>query len=113
MKSGDIESVYQSLSQPGSLIAAIVQDHKSREVLMLAWMNREALDLTVSTKRATFWSRSRNEIWVKGQTSGAQMDICEIRFDCDSDAILLLVNPQGPACHTGEKTCFHNAIPVK
>lgn len=113
MRSGDIELVYQSLATPNSLIAAIVQDLDTKEVLMLAWMNREAFDLTLSTKRATFWSRSRQSIWVKGESSGNSMTVREMRFDCDADALLLLVEPAGPACHTGENSCFHSEIAPK
>jgi len=107
MKRGNLASVQAKLEEPDSLIAAIVQDRSTKEVLMVAWMNREALNLTLSTKRATFWSRSRKELWVKGQTSGNVMHIHELRHDCDSDALLLLVDPAGPACHTGEMSCFH------
>ena len=89
---------------------AIVQDANSKEVLMLAWVNKEALERTASTKQATFWSRSRKEIWVKGQTSGNKQEVISIKFDCDSDAFLFLVHSHGPACHTGEKSCFYSEI---
>ena len=92
------------------LLPAIVQDANSKEVLMLAWVNKEALEKTVSTKQATFWSRSRKEIWVKGQTSGNKQEVISIKFDCDSDAFLFLVHSHGPACHTGEKSCFYSEI---
>ena len=92
------------------LLPAIVQDANSKEVLMLAWVNKEALEKTISTKQATFWSRSRKEIWVKGQTSGNKQEILSIKFDCDSDAFLFLVHSHGPACHTGERSCFHSEI---
>lgn len=94
----------------GSLLPAIVQDVATKEVLMLAWVNLEALELSRKTGRATFWSRSRNEIWVKGETSGNSQEIVEIKFDCDSDALLFLVKPHGPACHTGEQTCFYREL---
>ncbi|MEY3400238.1 MAG: hypothetical protein RL057_95 [Actinomycetota bacterium] len=92
------------------LLPAIVQDANSKEVLMLAWVNKEALEKTISTKQATFWSRSRKEIWVKGQTSGNKQEVISIKFDCDSDAFLFLVHSHGPACHTGEKSCFYSEI---
>ena len=90
------------------LIAAIAQDASSGEVLMIAWMNEEALNKTLETKRATYFSRSRNSLWVKGETSGHFQDVVEIRFDCDGDAVLMKVKQTGAACHTGERSCFHN-----
>ena len=90
------------------LIAAIAQDASSDEVLMLAWMNREALTQTLETKRATYFSRSRQKLWVKGESSGHFQEVVEFKFDCDGDAILLKVKQTGAACHTGEKSCFHN-----
>ena len=90
------------------LIAAIAQDASSDEVLMLAWMNREALIQTLETKRATYFSRSRQKLWVKGESSGNFQEVVELKFDCDGDAILLKVKQTGAACHTGEKSCFHN-----
>ena len=90
------------------LIAAIAQDASSDEVLMLAWMNREALIQTLETKRATYFSRSRQKLWVKGESSGHFQEVVEFKFDCDGDAILLKVKQTGAACHTGEKSCFHN-----
>ena len=92
------------------LAPAIVQDALSGEVLMLAWMNRESLVLTLSTGKATFWSRSRGELWVKGATSGNTQTIKSIRLDCDQDAILLVVEPAGPACHTGARSCFFESV---
>jgi phosphoribosyl-AMP cyclohydrolase len=94
----------------GELVAAIAQDSASKEVLMMAWMNEESLKLTIDTKRATYWSRSRNSLWLKGETSGHYQDVLSIAFDCDSDCILLLVNQTGAACHTGERSCFHSEI---
>ena len=90
------------------LLPCIVQDARTGEVLTLAYMNDEALDRTRSTGEMWFWSRSRQELWHKGATSGNVQRLKELRFDCDQDAILALVEPAGPACHTGERTCFHN-----
>jgi len=92
------------------LIAAIAQDVKSNEVLMLAWMNEEALLKTIETKRATYFSRSRNSLWVKGETSGHFQEVVDISFDCDGDAVLLKVSQIGSACHTGQRSCFHNEL---
>jgi len=92
------------------LIPAIVQDAQTREVLTLAYMNRESLERTVATNATWFWSRSRGELWHKGETSGNTQRVIELILDCDQDAIVVLVEPAGPACHTGERTCFHNAI---
>ncbi|MDZ4762060.1 MAG: phosphoribosyl-AMP cyclohydrolase [Alphaproteobacteria bacterium] len=89
------------------LIAAIAQDAGTGEVLMLAWMNAEALRLTLETGRAVYWSRSRSELWRKGETSGHEQHVLEIRIDCDQDAILLKVRQTGAACHTGRRSCFY------
>ncbi|CAB4750893.1 unannotated protein [freshwater metagenome] len=94
----------------GELIAAIAQDAISKEVLMMAWMNSQALQLTIESKKATYWSRSRNSLWIKGETSGHFQDVKKISYDCDGDAILLEVIQTGAACHTGERSCFHNEI---
>ena len=88
------------------LVAAVVQQHDTGEVLMLAWMDDEALHRTLTTGRATYWSRSRQEYWVKGDTSGNVQKVHEVRLDCDGDALLLIVDQTGPACHTGARTCF-------
>ena len=88
------------------LVAAIVQQHDTREVLMLAWMNAEALRRTLTSGRVTFWSRSRQEYWRKGDTSGHVQLVRGARLDCDGDAVLLLVEQVGAACHTGTRTCF-------
>lgn len=88
------------------LVAAIAQQHGTGEVLMLAWMDAEALRRTLVTRRATYWSRSRQEYWVKGETSGHTQHVREVRLDCDGDAVLLTVDQVGAACHTGERTCF-------
>ena len=92
------------------LIPAIVQDYYSKQVLTVAYMNRESLGLTLKTKKATFYSRSRQRIWVKGETSGHFQFVQEIRYDCDCDTLLLLVRPAGPACHTGNRTCFYRTL---
>lgn len=89
------------------LIAAIAQDAETGEVLMLAWMNAEALARTLESGRATYWSRSRGEIWVKGDTSGHTQEVIEVRVDCDQDAVLLKVRQTGGACHTGRESCFY------
>ena len=92
------------------LIAAIAQDHASGEVLMLAWMNAEALKLTLETGQATYWSRSRQKLWRKGEESGHAQRVVEARIDCDQDAVLLRVEQTGPACHTGARSCFYRTI---
>ena len=98
------------LKDPAALIPAIVQDVSSNEVLMLAYMNSESLSLTLSTGKATYWSRSRNELWVKGATSGNFQQVHSVTLDCDSDALLLKVTQTGVACHTGDRSCFHNPL---
>ena len=98
------------LKDPAALIPAIVQDISSNEVLMLAYMNSQSLALTLSTGKATYWSRSRNEIWVKGATSGHFQDVHSVSLDCDGDALLLKVTQTGAACHTGDRTCFHTPL---
>ena len=92
------------------LIAAVAQQHGSGEVLMLAWMNRQALTETLATGQVCYWSRSRGQLWRKGESSGHWQQLVEARLDCDGDAVLLIVDQQGPACHTGRPTCFYNAI---
>ena len=92
------------------LIPAIAQDYATGEVLMLAYMNRESLAITVETGRATYWSRSRNELWEKGATSGHAQKVISIDIDCDGDALLLKVEQVGAACHTGDRSCFHRNI---
>lgn len=93
------------------LIAAVAQDAETKEILMLAWMNREALDKTLETGEAYYWSRSRGELWHKGATSGAIQKVHEIRIDCDQDAVILLViQTGGGACHTGRASCFYRRI---
>ena len=90
------------------LIAVVIQDWSTGEVLTVAYMNRDALRLTGETGETHFWSRSRGELWHKGATSGHTQRVRALRLDCDGDALLALVEPNGPACHTGERTCFHN-----
>jgi len=90
------------------LFAAIAQQYDSKEVLMLAWMNEESLAQTLAEKRAVYWSRSRQELWRKGDTSGHFQFVHDVLLDCDGDAILLLVDQVGAACHTGTRTCFHS-----
>ena len=92
------------------LVAAIAQDAGTGDVLMLAWMNDEALRLTLETGRATYWSRSRGALWVKGETSGHTQQVVEVRVDCDQDAVLLKVRQAGGACHTGRANCFYRAV---
>jgi phosphoribosyl-AMP cyclohydrolase len=91
------------------LMPAVVQDANSKEVLMVAYMNNEALDLTIKTKKAHFYSRSRQKLWLKGESSGHAQDVKEIRIDCDNDTILLLVDQKVAACHTGYFSCFYRA----
>ncbi len=93
------------------LIPAIVQDGENGEVLMLAYMNPEALQRTLTTGRTWFWSRSRQEFWCKGETSGNRQYVREVRYDCDLDALLVKVQQIGPACHTGERSCFYRVFP--
>ncbi|MGZ8769306.1 phosphoribosyl-AMP cyclohydrolase [Aeromicrobium sp.] len=88
------------------LLPAVVQDAGTRDVLMLGWMDEEALHRTLTTGRGTFWSRSRQTYWVKGETSGNTQAVREVRLDCDGDTLLVLVDQTGPACHTGARTCF-------
>lgn len=95
---------------PSGLVPAVVQDARSGEVLMLAYQNRDALEATLATGEATFWSRSRGELWRKGGTSGNVQRVVRAAVDCDADAVVLQVEPAGPACHTGERTCFHRSL---
>jgi phosphoribosyl-AMP cyclohydrolase len=92
------------------LLPAVVQDVETGRVLMLAWMDAEALRRTVDTRRATYWSRSRQRYWVKGETSGNTQHVREVRLDCDGDTVLVLVDQHGPACHTGAATCFDDDL---
>ena len=92
------------------LVAAVVQQHDTGEVLMVGWMDDEALHRTLTTGRSTFWSRSRQEYWVKGETSGHMQWVKEVRLDCDGDTLLVKVDQVGAACHTGSRTCFDNDL---
>ena len=92
------------------LLPAIVQDARERDVLMLAWVDAEAVQRTLDSKTTWFWSRSRSEYWNKGATSGNVQRVVDVRYDCDSDAVLYLVEADGPACHTGERTCFYRSM---
>lgn len=92
------------------LIPAIAQDAASGEVLMMAWMNAESVARTLDTGRVTYWSRSRQAFWVKGDTSGHVQELVDFRVDCDRDCVLVTVNQTGPACHTGRRSCFYTAV---
>lgn len=92
------------------LIPAVAQDHASGEVLMVAWMNAESVAQTLATGKVTYWSRSRQAFWVKGESSGHLQRLVEMRIDCDRDCLLVLVDQTGPACHTNRRSCFYTAI---
>jgi len=102
--------VLELLKDPTALIPAIAQDIRTGEVLMLAYMSSHSLAVTMQTGRATYWSRSRNELWEKGATSGHTQRVISVDIDCDGDALLLKVEQIGAACHTGDRTCFHRTI---
>jgi phosphoribosyl-AMP cyclohydrolase len=97
-------------AKSNGLVPVIVQDSVTKDVLTLAYSNKESLELTKKTGNSWFWSRSRNKLWMKGEESGNTQKVKAILVDCDSDAIIYLVEPSGPACHTGEKVCFHNNL---
>lgn len=92
------------------LLTAVAQDANTKQILMVAMMNANAYQKTVETKKAHFWSRSRQTLWLKGETSGNMLNVVEMHLDCDADAVLLLVEPNGPACHTGETSCFFTPV---
>lgn len=92
------------------LIPVIAQDAETLEVLMMAWMNAEAASRTLETRRVTYWSRSRQAFWIKGETSGHMQELVDLRLDCDRDCLLVLVRQQGPACHTNRRSCFYTAV---
>ena len=92
------------------LVAAVAQQHDTGEVLMLAWMNRESIEQTLASSQVCYWSRSRSKLWRKGETSGQTQRLIEMRLDCDGDAVLLLVDQVGVACHTGRRSCFYTAV---
>lgn len=100
------------LKDPDLLIPAIAQDLATKEVLMLAYMNAESLAMTLSTGKATYFSRSRNELWIKGETSGNTQRVHSVSLDCDGDALLILVEQTGAACHTGNTSCFYRSLPA-
>jgi phosphoribosyl-AMP cyclohydrolase len=106
----DSEAIERALAEikfdRDGLVPAVAQQFDSGEILMLAWMNREAVRVSLSEGRACYWSRSRGRLWRKGETSGQVQRLCEMRLDCDGDALLLLVDQQGVACHTGRRSCF-------
>ena len=111
MKNTVLSSPLSTLSwNNNGLIPAIVQDSQTHEVLMMAWMNAESLQKTQESRETWFWSRSRQELWHKGATSGNLQKVVEIRVDCDADTLLVLVEPAGPACHTGETSCFYRVL---
>jgi phosphoribosyl-AMP cyclohydrolase len=104
------DEVLALLKDPHALIPAIAQDVKTKEVLMLAYVNQQALAQMIATGKATYWSRSRNEIWEKGATSGHTQKVVSLSLDCDGDALLITVEQTGAACHTGDFTCFHEPV---
>lgn len=101
------------LFKKSELIPVIIQDEESKDVLMLGFTNLEAVQLTLKTKTAWFWSRSRNELWNKGETSGNFLHVVEVRTDCDTDTLLYICRPDGPTCHTGERSCFFRKIEME
>jgi len=110
----DLEEALESLSyNEDGLVPAIAQQFDSKEVLMMAWMNRKAIEESLRTGRVCYWSRSRQMYWRKGESSGQVQVLKEMRFDCDGDTILLMVDQTGPACHTGRRDCFYNKVAGK
>ena len=110
MSSLDPQIAGQLKRNADGLVCAVVQQRGSGEVLMVAWMDDEALHRTLTTRKATYWSRSRQAYWVKGETSGHTQHVHDVRLDCDGDAVLLVVDQTGPACHTGSVTCFSRSL---
>jgi phosphoribosyl-AMP cyclohydrolase len=108
LPSGSLDPAIADLLErdAAGLVAAVIQQYDTGEVLMVGWMNDAALHATLTTGRTTFWSRSRHEFWVKGETSGHRQWVREVRLDCDGDTLLVKVEQEGPACHTGDRTCF-------
>lgn len=102
--------LYQVEFDAQGLIPAIAQDHESGQVLMMAWMNRDSLEETIRTGQVCYWSRSRGKLWRKGESSGQQQRLVELRIDCDGDTILMKVDQKGVACHTGRRSCFYRAL---
>lgn len=110
MNDEEAEEILDSLDFEGGLVAAIARDAKDKEVLMLAFMNEEAVRKTLKTGIMHYWSRSRNELWKKGEESGNLQKVREVRIDCDGDSILFDVDPEGPACHKGYRSCFYRKV---
>ncbi|WP_165173898.1 phosphoribosyl-AMP cyclohydrolase [Adlercreutzia sp. ZJ242] len=110
MDAPDITDFSQLAYNEAGLVPCVVQDVRSREVLMVAWMSEASLELTRETGETVFWSRSRQELWHKGATSGNTQRVVEIRYDCDADCLLALVEAAGPACHTGAESCFFRTL---
>jgi phosphoribosyl-AMP cyclohydrolase len=107
----DALSIDEMKYDAAGLVPAVVQQHDTGEVLMVAYMSAASLAKTIETGRTWFWSRSRQAYWMKGETSGSTQDVIEVRYDCDADCLLVLVDQQGPgACHTGERTCFYRTL---
>ena len=104
-------SAFDAAKLPGGLVPAVIQDDRTLQVLMLGYMNREAYEKSLAEGRVTFYSRSRQRLWTKGETSGNYLDIVSVTADCDDDTLLIRVIPHGPTCHTGSKTCFGEAVP--
>ena len=104
----DISNI--DFSKGDGIVPVIVQDANTKEILTLAYANKESFGLAIKTGNSWFWSRSRNKLWMKGEESGNTQKIKKILVDCDSDSLIYMVEPQGPACHTGERTCFHNSM---
>jgi phosphoribosyl-AMP cyclohydrolase len=106
-----MESLFDALRfDAAGLVAAVAQQHDTGEVLMLAWMNRAAIEETLATGRVCYWSRSRQALWRKGETSGQVQRLVEMRVDCDGDSLLLLIDQTGVACHTGRRSCFYRGV---
>lgn len=107
----DVAAIADVVFNSDGLVPAIVQEHDTGDVLMFAWMNRDALERTLTTGRSWFWSRSRSELWRKGDTSGDIQVVRDVRYDCDGDAVLVIVDQHGRgACHTGEHSCFYRSF---
>jgi phosphoribosyl-AMP cyclohydrolase len=105
------ENLFAEVKFDGNgLIPTVAQHYRTGEILMLAYMNRESLEKTLETGKATYWSRSRKKLWMKGETSGHVQDVKQIHVDCDADSLILLIDQTGPACHTGERSCFYRVL---
>jgi len=109
-----LQTVLENLSfNDTGLIPVIAQDATTKDVLMFAWMNKEALEKTLATRKMTYWSRSRQQLWIKGETSGHTQTMVSMAFDCDGDVVLCLINQSGAACHTGRRDCFYLDVDVE